>query len=489
MPVTVNKLDYIYKKLLYEARQKMNDTVEISDEEYGNIYGDNSDDENDEEFDGHIIYRKNITLNLVDNSPNYRLNYLTNDDFNDGDIICIMLNNIDEYKLIGEDQSDNYLKTYGYMNNISIPHDDIDNLDNHININNDITNYLWIVEKYNGHLKFKNYKSQKYITYNSNYIDQNNTNINTQPIYTANINNENIINYLWDIDYSYRYETYYCGIKNLENNNWNGGWNDNYQHNSEIYLYNGQSLDSDTGNKLVIYKVTIDGNTNNSIIYRKNITLSLFNNTLNLIDNNPIYITNNDFNNNDIICIMLHNIDEYRIIGEDQTNNHLRTYGYINNIEGYNRYSVYDQNTNQYTYYGSTAYDIDNLNNLININDNITNYLWIVEKYNGHLKFKNYKSHKYITYDPNSIISTQPIYTENINNNKNIINYLWDIEYSERYETHYCGIKNLKNNNWNGGWNDYGGGNKEVHLLNNSFLNKDSNNKLVIYKVSINENH
>lgn len=38
MPVTVNKLDYIYKKLLNEVKSKMNDTVEISDEEYGIIY-------------------------------------------------------------------------------------------------------------------------------------------------------------------------------------------------------------------------------------------------------------------------------------------------------------------------------------------------------------------------------------------------------------------------------------------------------------------
>lgn len=38
MAVTVNKLDYIYKKLLNEAKSKMNDTVEISDEEYGIIY-------------------------------------------------------------------------------------------------------------------------------------------------------------------------------------------------------------------------------------------------------------------------------------------------------------------------------------------------------------------------------------------------------------------------------------------------------------------
>lgn len=38
MPVTVNKLDYIYKKLLNEVKSKMNDTVEINDEEYVNIY-------------------------------------------------------------------------------------------------------------------------------------------------------------------------------------------------------------------------------------------------------------------------------------------------------------------------------------------------------------------------------------------------------------------------------------------------------------------
>lgn len=41
MPVTVNKLDYIYKKLLNEVKSKMNDTVEISDEEYGIIYDGN----------------------------------------------------------------------------------------------------------------------------------------------------------------------------------------------------------------------------------------------------------------------------------------------------------------------------------------------------------------------------------------------------------------------------------------------------------------
>ena len=38
MPVTVNKLDYIFKKLLNEAKLKINDTVEISDEEYRIIY-------------------------------------------------------------------------------------------------------------------------------------------------------------------------------------------------------------------------------------------------------------------------------------------------------------------------------------------------------------------------------------------------------------------------------------------------------------------
>ena len=38
MSVTVNKLDYIYKKLLNEVKSKMNDTIEISDEEYGIIY-------------------------------------------------------------------------------------------------------------------------------------------------------------------------------------------------------------------------------------------------------------------------------------------------------------------------------------------------------------------------------------------------------------------------------------------------------------------
>ena len=47
MPVTVNKLDYIYKKLLNEVKSKMNDTVEISDEEYGIIYEGN-DSGNDE---------------------------------------------------------------------------------------------------------------------------------------------------------------------------------------------------------------------------------------------------------------------------------------------------------------------------------------------------------------------------------------------------------------------------------------------------------
>ena len=43
MPVTVNKLDYIYKKLLDGVNSKMNDTIEISDEEYVNIYGDNDE--------------------------------------------------------------------------------------------------------------------------------------------------------------------------------------------------------------------------------------------------------------------------------------------------------------------------------------------------------------------------------------------------------------------------------------------------------------
>ena len=38
MAVTVNKLDYIYKKLLNEVKSKMNDTIEINDEEYGIIY-------------------------------------------------------------------------------------------------------------------------------------------------------------------------------------------------------------------------------------------------------------------------------------------------------------------------------------------------------------------------------------------------------------------------------------------------------------------
>ena len=33
MTVTVNKLDYIYKKLLNEVKSKMNDTIEISNEE------------------------------------------------------------------------------------------------------------------------------------------------------------------------------------------------------------------------------------------------------------------------------------------------------------------------------------------------------------------------------------------------------------------------------------------------------------------------
>lgn len=36
---TVNKLNYIYKKLLYEAKTKVNDTIEISNEEYENIFG------------------------------------------------------------------------------------------------------------------------------------------------------------------------------------------------------------------------------------------------------------------------------------------------------------------------------------------------------------------------------------------------------------------------------------------------------------------
>ena len=43
MPVTVNKLDYIYKKLLNEVKSKTNDTIEISDEEYGIIYGGNDE--------------------------------------------------------------------------------------------------------------------------------------------------------------------------------------------------------------------------------------------------------------------------------------------------------------------------------------------------------------------------------------------------------------------------------------------------------------
>ena len=46
MGVTVNKLDYIYKKLLNEAKSKMNDTVEISDEEYRIIYEGGNDNGN-----------------------------------------------------------------------------------------------------------------------------------------------------------------------------------------------------------------------------------------------------------------------------------------------------------------------------------------------------------------------------------------------------------------------------------------------------------
>ena len=88
MPVTVNKLDYIFKKLLHDAKSKMNDTVEISDEEYVTIYeGNDSENQggNNEEpildpleenyndcscifVGGHIRREREITINNLKSS-------------------------------------------------------------------------------------------------------------------------------------------------------------------------------------------------------------------------------------------------------------------------------------------------------------------------------------------------------------------------------------------------------------------------------------
>ena len=74
MPVTVNKLDYIYKKLLNEVKSKMNDTVEISDEEYGIIYEGNNSGGNNE----HIVDPSE------EDKHDYSKDYLTFEALEDG---------------------------------------------------------------------------------------------------------------------------------------------------------------------------------------------------------------------------------------------------------------------------------------------------------------------------------------------------------------------------------------------------------------------
>lgn len=88
MSVTVNKLDYIFKKILHEARAKMNDTVEISDEEYGTIYEGNDsgnqggndepivDPVNSDEFFSKLpVYEKILSYNENNNELNTLKNY------------------------------------------------------------------------------------------------------------------------------------------------------------------------------------------------------------------------------------------------------------------------------------------------------------------------------------------------------------------------------------------------------------------------------
>ena len=74
MAVTVNKLDYIYKKLLNEVKSKMNDTVEISDEEYGIIYEGNNSGGNNE----HIVDPSE------EDKHDYSKDYLTFEALEDG---------------------------------------------------------------------------------------------------------------------------------------------------------------------------------------------------------------------------------------------------------------------------------------------------------------------------------------------------------------------------------------------------------------------
>ena len=134
MPVTVNKLDYIYKKLLNEVKSKMNDTVEISDEEYGIIY-DGNDSGNDEpvvdpsEEDKHDYSKDYLTFEALEdnckitflgyyiNKIKYSLNNgLTWNTLNNNEYI--ILNNHEIAYFYNENDSDNHnyeiLSRYGY---------------------------------------------------------------------------------------------------------------------------------------------------------------------------------------------------------------------------------------------------------------------------------------------------------------------------------------------------------------------------------------
>ena len=148
MSVTINKLDYIYKKLLHKVKSKMNDTVEISDEELAELNLNNIEIEenNDEDIEyAELPIYSGFTINnqFVNANENIIIEY---DDIDDKDInISViesksgnLLNNIEyifefeQYEITDRNEEYNqydyyipdnhntenkFLKTYTYTNN------------------------------------------------------------------------------------------------------------------------------------------------------------------------------------------------------------------------------------------------------------------------------------------------------------------------------------------------------------------------------------
>ena len=161
MSVTVNKLNYIFKKLLHDAKSKMNDTVEISDEEYV------------------IIYEGNDSGNQGGNNDASVVDPVTPDKY---------LSKLPVYeKILSYDENNNELNTLKNYNNGELT----------IKLIQESIGQLIYVAQYNWEITFSDntiYKQSQRVNYNLNN-DNPSITINLQNLYVTSIHVECIFYY------------------------------------------------------------------------------------------------------------------------------------------------------------------------------------------------------------------------------------------------------------------------------------------------------